>query len=372
MSLFSKNEQNTGRQYELDYMKAIFIPLILLFHSFQICGNPLGTDTGVFKITYMIATMTGSAIFFFVMGIGSTYSKSGPKKMVGIGFKLLGYEIIWNTAALSLPLIVGQIILMLFFGNKINPATYDKLYLFLLYINVFFMAGISYLCLALLRKLRLPDWGYLVLAVLFIVINPLLFNFDKSNSVMNYMIQTFFGGRPEVSLIFSTNFVYVLFGVWFGKLLRRTINKNKLYLITALTSSVLIIFWWVWVLSGYPNLNELYIYIANGYFAPSAFRAVANIASTAFLAAIMYTVLPLNKKIPKLHEIFMHFSLKTSQYYAVHVVFYVLVISLLNANSVGFGICITLAVINLFVSFGMLKIYDKIRSFKSKVKLARE
>lgn len=39
--MFSKEEVNTGRQIEFDYMKGLFIPMILLIHAFQVTGGAL-------------------------------------------------------------------------------------------------------------------------------------------------------------------------------------------------------------------------------------------------------------------------------------------------------------------------------------------
>ena len=86
--MFAKTEVNTGRQVEFDYLKALFIPMILLIHAFQV----LGGDTfpvPAYRITYMVATMTGSAIFLFVMGLGSTYSRRTEKQLAKDGIKPL-------------------------------------------------------------------------------------------------------------------------------------------------------------------------------------------------------------------------------------------------------------------------------------------
>ena len=67
-----KKEVNTKRQTEFDYLKGLFIPMIILTHAFQMLG---ATGEPVFHIIYTVCTMTGSTIFLFVMGMGSTYSR---------------------------------------------------------------------------------------------------------------------------------------------------------------------------------------------------------------------------------------------------------------------------------------------------------
>ena len=38
--MFAKTDINTGRQVELDYMKGLFVPMILFIHAFQMLGGP--------------------------------------------------------------------------------------------------------------------------------------------------------------------------------------------------------------------------------------------------------------------------------------------------------------------------------------------
>ena len=64
--MFSKDEINTGRQIEFDYIKGLFVPMILLVHAFQM----LDGMAPAYQVFYIAATMTGSAIFMFVLGLG--------------------------------------------------------------------------------------------------------------------------------------------------------------------------------------------------------------------------------------------------------------------------------------------------------------
>ena len=71
--MFAKTDINTGRQVELDYMKGLFVPMILFIHAFQMLGGP-NTIVAPYEIIYIIATMTGAAIFMFVLGVGTAFS----------------------------------------------------------------------------------------------------------------------------------------------------------------------------------------------------------------------------------------------------------------------------------------------------------
>ena len=74
---FDKNEVNTGRQIEFDYMKGIFMVLIYLIHVFQ---GTLSKESIVASSAYIFNSMLGAAMFIFIMGFGTAYSRSGSPK----------------------------------------------------------------------------------------------------------------------------------------------------------------------------------------------------------------------------------------------------------------------------------------------------
>ena len=71
-AIFSHEETNTKRQREFDYLKGIFMLFIYLIHAFQ---ATMSTEDSLTQWMYMFATMSGAAIFIFVMGIGTAYSR---------------------------------------------------------------------------------------------------------------------------------------------------------------------------------------------------------------------------------------------------------------------------------------------------------
>ena len=102
--IFSKEEVNTGRQTEFDYLKGIIMIFIFQVHSFQATlseGAPLDT------IIYSVGTMTGAALFIFVMGFGTAYSgKSRPEDLAKNGVRLVIYQYLGNLlyiAVIALP-----------------------------------------------------------------------------------------------------------------------------------------------------------------------------------------------------------------------------------------------------------------------------
>jgi arginine exporter protein ArgO len=325
--MIAEKEINTGRQIEFDYLKGLFIPMILLIHSFQIMG---GTLVPAYKTAYILGTMTGSAIFLFVLGLGSTYSRRTNSQLVRDGLKLLLYELIWNVLAIGLPMVIGQGVRGLFGMETVWAVVRQRLPVMIGYINIFFIAGVSYLLLGLLRQLKTPTWIYFTLALLLIVLNPYLYMDGKTTgyAVADYVLTMFAGGRPEVSLCFLAHLPYVLFGVGFGRVLRRTTNKARLYRVIAVPA-VIVAAAYAWhALSVNDGLDALYAYSGNGYLYPDTIRALANCSCVLLMSGLFYALRNQITAIKPFHAALVHLSKKTTPYYAVHPFWYGLTASL--------------------------------------------
>lgn len=75
--ILDKKPVNTSRQSEFDYLKGFFMVFIFLIHAFQ---GTMSTEDLVIKIVYGFATLSGAAIFIFVMGMGTVYSKRSDQR----------------------------------------------------------------------------------------------------------------------------------------------------------------------------------------------------------------------------------------------------------------------------------------------------
>lgn len=333
--MLAKTEINIGRQVEFDYMKGLFIPMILLIHAFQMLGGA-AAQVPSYKMIYIIATMTGSAIFMFVLGLGSTYSRRTNRQLVKDGLKMLLYQLIWNVLALGLPMVIGQVLRALFGLETAWEATWARMPMMLEYINVFFIAGVSYLLLALLRRIKIPTWAYFALTLVFILFNPCLYMEGKTTGIaaLDYILTMFAGGRSAVSLCFLAHVPYVLLGVGFGRVLRRTEDKARLYKWVAIPAAVIVILYFsraLWInraLRISDGLNALFAYSGRGYIYPGALRALANCSSVLLMAGALFSLRNKIAALKPLHIVLQHFSKQTTPYYAVHPFFYGLFSSL--------------------------------------------
>lgn len=360
--MFAKTEVNTGRQYEFDYMKGWFTPMILLIHSFQILVGA-GAHADAYKIFYIIATMTGSAIFMFVLGLGSTYSRRTNIQLVQDGAKLLVWQVIWNVLAMTAPMFIAQGLRGLFGLQTDWANTLASAPITLQYVNVFFIAGMSYFLLALLRWIHTPTWAYFALALAFMVINPYLYLSDSPTGIaaLDYVLTCFAGGRPAVSLCCLAHFPYVLLGTGFGKVLRRTTDKARLYKTIAAPAVLIVIAYFVYAIRINGSLDALFIYISDEYVFPGTLRALANCFSVLLMAGALYALSPRIANCKPLHGALMHFNKMTTPYYAVHPFFYGFFSSLALYTPFSAIACVGMAFVGWALSFLTLIAWNKIR-----------
>ncbi|MBQ4087742.1 MAG: hypothetical protein IJC78_05800 [Clostridia bacterium] len=364
--MLAKTEVNTGRQVELDYMKGLFVPMILLIHAFQMLGGP-DAMVPAYQITYMIATMTGAAIFMFVLGVGSVYSKKSDKALLSYGVKLIIMEFVWNALTLALPMILGQLLRMLFGAVPNWAETWLRIPVMLQYINVFFIAGMCYFVIVLCRKLKVPTVVYFILAAVLFVVNPYLYMLGKTtgNVVADYILTTFVGGRDAVSLTFITFLPHALLGVGFGKILRRTENKGRLYGVLAAPLATIVIAYFIYAVKTHPDFASLYLYSDMGYTFPDAFRAFANASSVLLLAGLLYALRNLIGKCTPLHKVIMQFCKNNTPYYAIHPFYYCTILAAAAYVPFSAGFCTLMAFVVGALCFGTILLWNRLKKNKS-------
>ena len=361
--MFADKDVNTGRQIEFDYMKGLFIPMILLIHSFQMMGGA-SLLVPAYKALYILATLTGSAIFLFVLGLGSTYSRRTNAQLVHDGLKLLVYELIWNVLALGLPMVIGQALRSLLGMETAWELTWERMPMMIEYINIFFIAGVSYLLLALLRLIQTPTWAYFALSVLMMIVNPHLFMDGKTtgNAVLDYVLTLFAGGRPAVSLCCLAHIPYVLLGVGFGRVLRRTTNKAKLYGLIAVPAALVVAVYALRALSVNDGLDALYAYSGTGYKYPDMLRAMANCSCVLLTVAVLYALRNRIAAVKPLHRVLMHLNKKNTPYYAVHPFWYGLISALMLFKPLPATFCLLMTPVVWALCFMTIRCWERLRA----------
>ena len=182
------------------------------------------------------------------------------------------------------------------------------------------------------------------------------------NAVLDYILTTFVGGRYEVSLVFITLLPHALLGVGFGKILRRTENKGKLYGVLAIPLSLIVIGYFVYAIHTHPTLADLYTYSDFGYTFPGIFRGFANASSVILLAGLLYALRNLIGKVKVLHNVIMQFCRNNTPYYAVHPFFYCCITATAAYAPFSAVFCACASVVVGFLCYGTISLWKRIKN----------
>lgn len=231
MTLFSKEEVNTGRQWSFDAAKALAILFMVLVHTFiYVYGEENMVYGFQYRLNNIYGGMLGAPVFMFCMGAGVAYSRrTDAHVMLGRGLKLLVVGYLLNGVR-SLPhlfLWLGG------YGEDHHEAFFEELALF----DIFQFAGMAFMLFALLRWFKASANAILLVGVALSVFGSFYRELDMNNTWLNLLCYPFVGIHSSViwsNFPLANWFVFVSTGYWFGKLVRRCNDLDRLYAILVL------------------------------------------------------------------------------------------------------------------------------------------
>ncbi len=369
-------EYNTGRQIEFDYLKGIFMPFIFLAHAFQATHSDMSP---IVSCIYIFATMSGAAIYIFIVGFGSVYdSRMTPFLLTKRGIRMIVYQYLCNLAyVLALLIPYPYVKSSLTSGGAEAFSVMVKIYA--QFINIFFITGIIYLVLALLRKIQVPVFGYLILAVVISVAAPQVYETTIDIPVIGYIVTLLIGGAPYVAFTPLYFLPYALIGVAVGRCYRRIKDKVKFYKRMIPVSVAVIAIWWVSVIirlrltpdeSEYLTDISLFTGIVDyAYSCPDIWHVAASLAHIMLFAAIIFLLI--NKR--KNHAIgsieqglissqIMYYSRYITLYYALHLIVYLVAFGFHGYAGFTPGSCLILMLICMVLTEIMVRMTVYLRS----------
>lgn len=362
-AIFAHEEVNTGRQREFDYLKGGFMLFIYLVHAFQVTLSP---EDPLLQGIYMFATMSGAAIFIFVMGIGTVYSKNvTPTTFVKNGIRMVIYQYLNNlvyVAALLIPypFVSGRL-------AETGTRTLKVLsWIYIQYTNIFFISGIIYLVLALLKRMNVKTVWYVVIGVTVAILAPFVYGIQVDIPVLGYIVKLLIGDAPFVSFTPLYFLSYALLGVAFGRIFRHVTNKARFYGILTVPSIAIIAVWWLLIFRKYGlDMSEMRKALGYSYTHPNLWHVVASLAHIFIFAAIFFFIENSGKKesvqsYPEnpIAKQVLYYSRHISKYYALHTIVYFIALGI--NGYVGFKSyqCWLLALMSILVTECMVRGYN--------------
>lgn len=372
MFSLKEKEVNTGRQRELDLVKGFLLIMIVFIHSFQTIGGVAAAESNVHKILFALFMPTGACLYLFTMGFGSAFTRhSQPKDMVKNGIKLLFYQGLSNlcyAAVMTISFNIRNSITVEAAGSR---ELYDaNLYSMLTFVNIFFIAGMCYLVLAVYRKLNVSLRGYVISAVIVGIISPFTKLLVSDDPAINWILDMTFGGKGETSFCFFPYLSYVFLGYVFGKVLRRIPEdeKGNFYKESGIICGITAAVWFICCIVLHPGIEGFFNYMIEQYRIPGLAKVLGSFCNIIFVFAAAFRIMPIMEKWKFGYNKLCYYSKQISKMYAVHIGVYWTLAGFADFYEFGVKECLILSVAALIVTdllvHGYIIITDKIKKQK--------
>lgn len=372
MISLKEQEVNVGRQRELDLVKGFLMIMIVFIHSFQTIAGAEAAESSVHKIMFALFMPTGACLYLFTMGFGSAFTRhSQPKDMVKNGVKLLFYQGLSNLCYAAIMAICFNIRNSITGEAAGSRELYNaNLYSMLTFVNIFFIAGMCYLVLAIYRKLNVKLSGYIISAVIVGIISPFTGLLVSDNPALNWILDMTFGGKGETSFCFFPYLSYVFLGYVFGKVIRRVPEKEKgnFYKKSGVVCGTVAVVWFICCIVLHPGIEGFFNYMIGQYRVPGLAKVTGSFCSIILVFAIAFWIMPIMEKWKFGYNKLCYFSKQISKMYAVHIGVYWVIGGFAAFYEFGVKGCLILSVIVLIATDlivqGYLIVTDKIKSKK--------
>lgn len=238
---FSKDKINTGRQPELDLLKAYSIVMMIITHCIDVLYNPGYLEHfPSYLIEDVLSQTIGATSFMMCMGIGIIYSRhTSAEDFLKRGIGLLT---------------VGQLLNLIRYG-----AVYGITYLILgdgdlrasamltFSGDVLQFAGLFFICMALFTRLGLKHWHIFLISVIVNIIGmPLRGVFNTGIYGIDQFIGLFIFNESESYFPLVQWMIFPAFGLWLGDFIVRLKDKKRFYgLMLIPTVTVWVIYYYV-------------------------------------------------------------------------------------------------------------------------------
>lgn len=314
MKLFAKTEVNTTRQWAFDFTKTLAIFFMVFVHTFIYVYGEENMDHG---FQYHLNNIYGGALaapaFMFSMGVGIAYSRRSDAVTMALrGIKLLFAGYLLN-ALRALP---HLLMWHSGYGEQQWTLFLEEILLF----DILQFAGTAFLLFALLRRVRANAHVILGVSVALSLYGTAVRGVDMGSPLLNLLSYPFVGIHVRelwTSFPLFHWFIFVAAGYWFGKLLRRCTDVDRLYaLLTPITGGVFIIgmtYLTIHSVSMFSAVNDDYFY----YLTP--FDAFVCISGALMVAGLGHFLMPHEPHV--LREQVQRISADVTRIYLVHWIF---------------------------------------------------
>lgn len=247
-SIFSREKVNTGRQYEIDFIRGFTLLLLVFTHVILFLYKNF--ESGLYVFTDIIASEPGAPIFMMVMGISVIFSRKQDAK----AFLKRGIILFLGAYALNF----ARSFPYWFMENGDFFASVPGFFVD----DILQLAGLTFLLFALFKALKIPYWGMFLISVGFLIIGQILMsipNLLNYSEPATYFLNILLPLNNEYCCFnLLTWFIYPCFGLVFGEALIHCKNKDKFYLILLVIGLLGAVALYLNIGLRFPNYTEYY------------------------------------------------------------------------------------------------------------------
>lgn len=355
--IFSPERVNTGRQPEVDLLKAFSIIMMIVTHCIDDLYTGYEFHTPFMVINDILAQSIGAMGFMICMGIGVVYSKNAsPDKYVRRGISLLITGQVVNIFRYALPGFV-------WFLRTGDEAGRDNCML-TFSCDILQFAGIFFICMGLFSYLRLKSGHIFAISIVLNLIGmATTFKVDTGLYALDQFLGMFVCTTTESYFPLVHWLIYPAFGMLLGDALQHVINKNLFYGIFLVpTAMVWAVYYYIGiavdqsVLKFYNEWQSMaYVNIAD-----ALIQLVCNFS---MLCMFYFLMLPLA---PAIMKGVGFISRNINRYYCVHsVIIYAVSMELTVSErfSINTPVCYMIIVLVTAATTLIVWLYDRYGSF---------
>jgi len=347
--LLAREQTNVGRQKEFDIVKALAIVFMVIVHCYEmifpcpeaLCSTPFET------IIEFLGGPLAAPVFMFSMGLGMVYTKhNSPKELFFRGLKLFGFSYLFNVIRFVIPKTIG------------GYAIYTYPFL-AFHIDILTFAGVAFMLTALFKKIKLPVWGIVITAIVMQAVGTILgYYLPVEKEGLNYLTGIVYSSCEATYFPALIWYIYPALGILFGTYLKRTENKDKLYLIVLLIASA-VLFSLITTLSYLKfDIRRLFSIYDNTYYK----QTVAHVLFTGCCILIELSLVHFASKVIKIPALDRFFKFMSSNLNLIYIMQWLIIGYISAADILVSGRA--MIVIGLYVvalSAGLAYIVNKIK-----------
>ena len=340
---------NTGRQLEIDWLKAFCIVLMIFNHVYSDDADAPG-PLGSF-IDDILLFFLGAGTFMFCMGIGMRYSRNqGPKAYAYRGFCLLSIGQFLNLLRNVIPNLIGWWFTgkFLFFANALLVIQAD----------ILSFAGLAFLLMALLKKLRAPDRMIFLISILMNLLGWAVYHTvpDTKSYMMNQLLGFVTVTDAESFFPLTSYFIFVVAGYLVGGVYPHIRDKQalarRMLIVGIPICAVVYAFRMIFAIPFFPEFGSALMYTL----CPAPDALIMILTSMVALAFFTYVVKWSGNRIPRAVE---HISTNINSYYCVSYVLILPVQTILigaTGRLLPHGAATIWAILVCFISAGIIEL----------------